>query len=89
MGAAFDCDGLVDDVAFDTRGRGQTDFQTAYTAHDTSIDNHIISGDFALDCRGFTDGQQMGADVALNGAFNLNITRCLEVAGDVQVRRQN
>ena len=78
MRTAFDGDGLVDDVAFDPRGGGQTDLQTTHTAHDAAVDHDVIGGDFTLDGGGFADGQQMRADVALDGAFDLDVAGGLD-----------
>ncbi len=84
MRTAFDGDGLVDDVAFDPRGRGQAHFQTTHTADHAAIDHDIIGDNFAADGGRFANGQQMGADIAFNNAFNLNIASGLQVADHVR-----
>ena len=45
--------------------------------------HHIIGNQFTFDRRGLTDGQQMGADVALYRAFDLNIAGGFHVTRDV------
>ena len=47
MRAAFDGDGLVDDVAFNPRGRGQADFQAADAADHPAVDHDVIGDDLA------------------------------------------
>ncbi len=49
MRAAFDGDGLVDDVSLDPRGRGQAHLQPAHAAHDAAIDHDVIGHDLAPD----------------------------------------
>lgn len=87
MGAGFNGDRFVNDVAFHAGGGGQTHFQAAYTTHHATIDDHVISDDLALDRGSLADGQKMGADIALNSAFNLDIAGGLEIAGNRQIRR--
>jgi len=64
VGTALDGDGLVNDVAFDARSGCQAHFQAAHTAHDAAVDHNVVCDHFAFDCRTFTDGQQMRANVA-------------------------
>ncbi len=73
MRAAFDGDGLVDDVALDPRGRGQADLQPTHAADDTAVHHDVVGHDLAPDGGAFADGQQMGADVALDRAFDLDV----------------
>src|SRR6056297_3245208 len=73
MGAAFDGDRLVDDVALDTRRRGQADLEPAHPSDDPAIYHHVVGHAFALDRGAFADGQEMGANVALDGAFDLDV----------------
>ena len=89
MGTRFNRDGLVDDVAFDTRGRGQTDLQAAHATDDPAVHDHIIGHALALHRGTFANGQEMGTNIALYGAFDIDIACGLEIACDRQVRRQN
>ena len=70
MGAALDGDGLVDDVTLNARRGGQADFQTTDTTDDATVDHNVISNHFAFDRGALADGQKVGANVALNRAFN-------------------
>ena len=45
----------------------------------------IIGHHFALDCCRFTDGQKVGANVAFNRTFYLDITSGFQIARDMQV----
>ena len=47
MGAGFDGDGLVDDVAFDAGGRGQAHLQAADAADDVTVDHDVVGDQFA------------------------------------------
>ena len=89
MRAAFNGDGFVDDVAFNTRGRGQADLQATHAAYDAAVDHNVVGNHFAFDGGGFADGQKVGADVAFDGAFDLNVTGGFQIAFDVQVCGQN
>ena len=89
MRTAFDRDRLVDDVAFDTRRRGQPHFQPAHAADHASVHNDIVGNDFAPNRRGLADRQQMRADVAFDRAFDLDIATGLQVADNRQIRGQN
>ena len=51
MRAAFDRDGLVNDVALDPRGRRQAHLQTAHAAHDAAVDHDVVRHDLAADRR--------------------------------------
>ena len=88
MRTGFNGDRLVDDVTFDTRGRGQTHFQSADAAHDTTIDHDIIGNAFTLDRRAFANGQQMGANVAFYLTLDLDVARGFQIAGDQQITGQ-
>jgi hypothetical protein len=77
MRPAFDRDCLVDDVTLNTCSRSQTHFQATYTANDATVDDNVISNDFAFDRRGFPDCQQVRTNVALDSAFDLNVAGCL------------
>ena len=81
----FNGDCLVDDVAFDAGSRRQANLQATHAANDTAIHNNIVSDDFAFDCGTFADGQQVGANVAFNLTFNLDIACCFQVTGDQQI----
>ena len=48
--------------------------------------NIQVGGDFTFDCGRFANRQKMRADVAFDGAFNLDIASRFDVAGDVQIR---
>ena len=73
MGAAFDRDGLMDDVAFDLSRRSEAHFQPAHAALYMAVDDDVVGDDFAGDRRGLANRQKMGADVAFNRAFDLNV----------------
>ena len=89
VGTGFDGDGLVDDVAFDPRGRGQTDLEPADTTDDAAVDHDIIGSYFAFDRGRFADGQKVGANVPFDGAFDLDVAGGLEIAGDMEVRGED
>ena len=88
MGTGFDRDGLVDDVTLDPCSGGKAHLQATDAAHDATVDDHVIGGDFAFDGGAFANGQQVRADVTLNCAFDLNVTGGFYVAGDVQIGAQ-
>ena len=89
MGARFNGDGLVNDVALDAGGRGQANFQAAHATDHTAIHDDIVGHDLTADGGGFADGQQMGADVAFDRAFDLNVAGRLQVADHCQIRGEN
>jgi len=89
MGAGFDRDCLVNDIAFHPGGGGQAHLQTTDSTHDTAIHDDIIGHNLALDGGAIADGKQVGADIAFDSAFDLNIAGCLEVTGDVQIGRED
>ena len=74
MGAAFDCDGLVDDVTLDLGGGRQADLEAANATDHTAIHHNIVGDNFAAYGGCFTDSQQVGVHVALNLTFDLNVT---------------
>ena len=86
MRTGFDGDGFMDDVTFDAGGGCQTHFQATHAAHDTAVDDNVIGNHFAFDGRCFADGQQVGANIAFHGAFDLDVAGRFQVAGDVQIR---
>lgn len=86
MRTAFDCDGLMDDVTLNARGGRQAHLKAANGAHDAAIDDNVVRHAFAVHRRTFADRKKMRADVAIHGTFDLNITRCLKISGDMQVR---
>ena len=61
------------------------DFQATYASDDTTVYDNIIGHHFALDCCRFTDGQKVGANVAFNRTFYLDITSGFQIARDMQV----
>lgn len=73
MRAAFDGDRLVDDVALDTRGRGQADLESANTANNTPVNHDIIGNTFALDGCGFANRQKVCMNVTFDLTFDLDI----------------
>jgi len=85
MGAGFNRDCFVNDVAFDAGCRCQANLQATHSANDAAIDDNVVSHAFAIDSCAFADGQQVGADVAVNCAFDLDVASCLQVACDMQV----
>lgn len=89
MRTTFDRDCLVDDIALNARRGREPYLEAPYTPDNATIDDHIICRDLALDRRTFANRQQMRADVTFDGPFDLNITGCLHITRDVQVRRQN
>jgi hypothetical protein len=89
MRPRFNGNRLVDDVAFDPRRRGQTNLEPAHPPDNPAIDDNIIGNDLALDGRTFADRQKVGANIAFDHAFNLDIARGLHIADHRQVRRQD
>ncbi len=89
MRAAFDRDGLMNDVTLDAGGRGQADLEATHAAHNAAIDHHVIGNHFALYGGAFPDGQQVGTNVTLDSAFDLYVAGGLDVADDVQIRGQH
>jgi hypothetical protein len=89
MGARLDGDGLVDDVALDPRGGGEAHLEAAHPADDAAVDDHVVGDELAPDGRALADGEEMGADVALDLALDLDVAGGLDVALDVQVRAQD
>ena len=89
MRAALDGDGLVDDVTLDARGGCQADLEAAHTSDDAAIDHNVVCDHFTAHGSTFTDGQQMGANVAVYLAFDLNVASCLQVSGDQKIGRQH
>ena len=89
MGAGFDGDGLVDDVALDPGGGGQPHLEATDAADDAAIDHDLVRDDLAPQRGAFAHGQQAGADVALDRALDLDVALGADVAGDGQVRRQH
>ena len=51
-----------------------------------AIDDNIISNDFALNGCAFSNGQEMGANVAVYPAFNLDVASGFQIARDVKIR---
>ena len=86
MGAGFDSDRLVDDIALNARTGGQANFQPANLADNAAIDDNIIGHNLAVDRGAFADGQEVRMDVALDFAFDLNVTAGADVALDPQIR---
>jgi len=89
MRTAFDGDCFVDDVAMNLVGGRQTYFHTTHAADHTAVDDNIIGHHFARNDGGFTYGQKMGVNVAIDFAFNLNVACGFQVARDVQVGGQH
>jgi hypothetical protein len=89
MGARLDRDGLVNDVALDPRGGGQAHLETAHAARDLAGDHHVVGHDLTLDIGAFADGQQVGADVALHRALDLDVAGGAQIAHDGQVGTQH
>ena len=87
MRAGFNRDCIVDDVALNAGCGRQADFQAAHCANDAAIDHNVVSHAFAVYGGAFANRQKVRADIAIDGAFNLDVAGCLQVACDVQVRR--
>ena len=85
MRAAFNGDGFVDDVTLNPRRSGQSHFKPAHAAHNAAINHHIIGNTFAFYRCAITNGEKMGANVALNSAFNLDIARGYQIARNREV----
>ncbi len=86
MGAGFDRDGFVDDVAFDLSGRCQANLQATYFADNMAVYDDIVSDNFAFDYSGFANSQQVSTDVAFDLAFDLDVAARAQIALDDQVR---
>lgn len=89
MRTGFDGDGLMDDVAFDLRGRGQAHLDTTQPTDDAAIHDHLVGQHLAANRGGIADGQLAGADIALDGAFDLDIAGGLKITLDGQIRGQD
>ena len=86
MRARFNRDCLVNDVPLNLRSRRQPHLQAPDFADHTTIYDDIIRHHFTFDHGGFTDRQQMRANIAFDLTFNLDITRRAQIALDAQVR---
>ena len=85
MGAAFDCDGLVDDVTLDLSGGRQAHLEAAHATDHTAVYDHVVGDNFAAHGGGFTDGQQVGVYVAFDLTFDLNVASGFQIALHQQV----
>mgnify|MGYP001794654684 CR=1 FL=1 len=85
MCTTFDRDCLVDNITLNTCGRCQADLQTTHTANNAAIHHNIIGDNFTFDGGTFPNGQQMGADIALDLAFDIDVARGFDIAGDQQI----
>lgn len=80
MCPGFDSDRFVDDVALNAGCGCEADFQPAHATNNTTIYDNVVCNNFALDNGPLANCQQMCADVALDGAFDLNVARGFQVA---------
>ncbi len=85
MCSGFNCDCLVNDVAFNAGGRCEADLQAAHPANHTAVHNNIIGNDFTFHCGTFANRQKVRADVTVYLAFDIDITCCFQVTGDQQI----
>lgn len=86
MRTTFDCDGLVDDITLNSRSGCQADLKATHTTNNAAIDDNIVAHNFAFNGGTFANRQKMGANVAFDLTFDLDIARGLHVASDQQIR---
>ena len=89
MRTRFNGDCLVNNITFNTRCCRQSHLKSTHATDHTPVDHNIIGHDFAVDCRGFPDGQQMRSNIAFNRAFYLNITGRFYIADHMKILGNN
>lgn len=83
--AALDRDRLVNDVALDACRRGKANLEAAQATDHPTMGDDFIGDHLTLDRGGFTDDQCLGANIAFDIAFDLNVAARADIAGDRDV----
>ena len=82
QGAGLHRQHVVVHIPDDPGARGQDDLVRADAAGDGAADPNLLGIDLAADRRVLADGQRLDVDVALDGAFDVELSAALEVAVD-------
>ncbi len=88
-GTVLDRQGAVEDVADHMGGARQADALALDLAGHAAVDLHQLGDDLAVDAGGFAHQQDACADIAFDGAVDLDFAVAVDVADDPEVVAKN